>query len=151
LELKDIIGGTSPFAEMLGIAVTQFETGESRCELAIEPFMRNMHRSVHGGVIYSLADVGMGVALHARLARLRETCATIELKINYLKPARGDRLSCRARVLQQGKSIAVVEADIGDGDALVARALGTFTVFSARGQGGGVDRKVFSGGGGQKS
>jgi acyl-CoA thioesterase len=132
LKLKNVIGGTSPFAEKLGIEVAQFEPSGSRCGLAIKPFMRNLHGSVHGGVIYSLADVGMGVALYALLNRPGEQLSTIEIKMNYLRPALGDRLICAARVIQKGKAIAVVEAQIEDGGALIAKALGTFSVFARR-------------------
>ncbi|MBI5582805.1 MAG: PaaI family thioesterase [Deltaproteobacteria bacterium] len=140
MKLKDIINGTSPFAEKLGIEVSQFDPGAAQCELAIKKYMLNKHASVHGGVIYSLADVAMGVALYARLNRPKQQCATIEIKMNYLRPALGDRLVCKARVLQQGKSIAVVEAEIEDRDTLIAKALGTFAVLPVRapeeGQGG---------------
>jgi acyl-CoA thioesterase len=132
MKLKDVINGTSPFAEKLGIEVSQFEQGTARCGLEIKGFMRNKHKSVHGGVIYSLADVGMGVALYSRLNRPKQQCATIEIKMNYLRPALGDRLVCNARVLQQGKSFAVVEAEVADRETLVAKALGTFAVFPDR-------------------
>jgi acyl-CoA thioesterase len=134
LELKEIINGTSPFAEELGVEVTQFDPNECRCALDIKPFMRNMHRSVHGGVIYSLADVAMGVALYSRLNRPQQQCSTIEIKMNYLRPALGERLLCTARVIQKGRSIAVVEAEIADGEGLVAKALGTFAILSRREQ-----------------
>lgn len=125
--LKEVIKGTSPFAEMLGVLVEGFGDGAGRCALEIREEMLNLHQSVHGGVIYSLADIGMGVAIHSLLGR-QESCSTIEIKINYLKPACGRSLVCQARVLQKGKSIAFGEADIFDGDTLIARGTGTFAV-----------------------
>jgi acyl-CoA thioesterase len=54
--------------------------------------------------------------------------------MNYLRPAVGERLLCTARVIQKGRSIAVVEAEIADGEGLVAKALGTFAILSRREQ-----------------
>jgi acyl-CoA thioesterase len=135
LELKQIIKGTSPFAEMLGIRVTRFGDGVGQCALEIREELLNLHRSVHGGVIYSLADVGMGVALHSLLDP-GELCSTIEIKMNYFLPARGQRLVCTSRILQKGKSIAVLEAEIKDRNRLIAKGMGTFAVLSAAGNSG---------------
>jgi acyl-CoA thioesterase len=120
--------GRSPFAELLGVQIEQGERGASQCLLEIKAFMLNIHKSVHGGVIYSLADIGMGVALFS-LLEAGEQCATIEIKVNYLKPAYVDNLSCQARVIQKGRNIAVLEADVKDNTILIAKALGTFSIF----------------------
>ena len=135
MELKEIIKGTSPFAEMLGVRVDQFGDGAGQCTLEIREEMLNMHRAVHGGVIYSLADIGMGVALHSLLDQ-GEQCSTVEIKMNYFVPARGKRLVCASRVLRKGKSIAVLEAEIKDRGRLIAKGLGTFAVLSAAGRSG---------------
>ena len=135
MELKKIIKGTSPFAEMLGIQVAGFGDGVGQCALEIREEMLNLHGSVHGGVIYSLADIGMGVALHSLLDQ-GEGCSTIEIKMNYFVPARGKRLVCTSRVLQKGRSIAVLEAEIKDRRRLIAKGMGTFAVLSAVGSSG---------------
>ena len=132
MNLKEIIGGTSPFAEMLGVRVDRFGDGAGQCSLEIREEMLNMHRAVHGGVIYSLADIGMGVALYSLLDQ-GEQCSTIEIKINYFVPARGQRLVCTSRVLQKGKTIAVLEAEVKDRGRLVAKGMGTFAVLAAVG------------------
>ena len=132
MDLKKIIKGTSPFAEMLGIQVTGFGDGAGECALEIREEMLNLHRSVHGGVIYSLADIGMGVALYSLLGQ-GEQCSTIEIKMNYFVPARGQRLVCTSRVLQKGKTIAVLEAEVKDRGRLVAKGMGTFAVLAATG------------------
>ena len=75
-----------------------------------------------------MADTAMGAAIHSVLER-GDACATIEIKINYLKPVRDGRVSCTAKVIQCGKRVAVVEADIKYHGVLVAKALGTFAVI----------------------
>lgn len=132
MDLKEIIKGNSPFAEMLGIRVTGFGDGAGECALEIRAEMLNLHRSVHGGVIYSLADIGMGVALYSLLGQ-GEQCSTIEIKINYFVPARGQRLVCTSRVLQKGRTIAVLEAEVKDRGRLIAKGMGTFSILAAGG------------------
>ena len=58
---------------------------------------------------------------------------TVEFKINYLRPAIGDRLRCTASVLRAGKTVIVAEALVYVGNAgketLVAKL--TETLFLA--------------------
>jgi acyl-coenzyme A thioesterase PaaI-like protein len=53
--------------------------------------------------------------------------------MNYFVPARGKRLACTSRVLQKGKSIAVLEAEIKDRGRLIAKGMGTFAVLGVVG------------------
>ena len=54
---------------------------------------------------------------------------TVEFKINYLKPALGDRLRCTATVLRGGKTVIVAEALVyasnGEKETLVAKLIET--------------------------
>lgn len=131
INLDDLISRFSPFAKLLGIRLEKFADGYSQCSLEIRDELRNIHRAAHGGVSYSLADVGMGVALYSVLEG-DEQCTTIEIKINYLKPAADGHLICESRVIQKGKNIAVLEADVKNQDKLIAKAIGTFSIFNAK-------------------
>lgn len=52
--------------------------------------------------------------------------ATIECKTNYIRPVADGEITCRARVLHAGSRTLVVEADVLQGDKLVAKGQGTF-------------------------
>jgi acyl-CoA thioesterase len=131
LSYSEDLKGRSPFVKLLGLQVTKFENGYCQCSLEIKDMFLNVHKAVHGGVIYSMGDIGMGVAVYSTLKK-DEKAATIEIKINYLKPAYTKILICDAKVVQKGKSIAVLEAEIKSDDTLVAKALGTFSIFKAK-------------------
>ncbi len=51
---------------------------------------------------------------------------TVEYKLNLLRPARGERLKCRAQPVKIGRTISVVDASVvacvGDEEELVATA-----------------------------
>lgn len=118
----------SPFINLLGLAIEKIEDGYCQSSLEIQDTFLNKHKFVHGGVIYSMADISMGVSVYSTLKKNEET-ATIEIKINYLKPAKTNILICDAKVIQKGKNIAVLEAEIKAEDVLIAKALGTFSIF----------------------
>lgn len=73
----------------------------------------------------------MGVAVYSTLKKEEET-ATVEIKINYLKPANKKVLDCEAIVIQRGKQIAVIEADVKSEGIIIAKAIGTFSIIKPR-------------------
>ena len=62
--------------------------------------------------------------------------ATAELKINLLRPARGERLVCRGRVLKPGKQLSFVEAEVycvaAGKEHLVAKVSATMAMVSQK-------------------
>jgi acyl-CoA thioesterase len=124
------------FQLLVGFDVTERGEGISRCELEVEEKHLNPHRVVHGGVVYTLADTGMGAAVYSVLEP-HESCATIELKVVYIAPVRAGRLVCESRVVHR---VIVLESEVRNGDRLAAKALGTFAVFEDSSNGGGNGR-----------
>ncbi|MFO7570069.1 MAG: PaaI family thioesterase [Smithellaceae bacterium] len=121
----------SAFVKLLGLRIVKLEKGICESCLDVPESHTNKHKAVHGGVIYSMADISMGVAVYSTLKPGMES-STIEIKINYLKPAYAKRLQCFAKVLQKGKNIAVVEAEVQADEILIAKAIGTFSIFSSK-------------------
>ena len=125
-EFTEEIWKRSPFIKLLGLEIEKIEHGACFSRLRIRDTLLNKHSVVHGGVIYSMADISMGVAVYSTLKSGEET-STVEIKINYLKPAKTSLLTCEAKILKKGKNIAVMEAEIRSGEnTLIAKALGTF-------------------------
>lgn len=81
-------------------------------------------RFFHGGVIASLADL----AAHAVVALRQDGMApTIDLRIDYLRPAESPRLVARARLLRLGRSVSRADVEIRTAEGrLVAVARGAF-------------------------
>ncbi len=117
-----------PFADMIGLAFDGSADGQSRCRVALRHELMNPHHVAHGAVAYTLADTGMGAALYT-LMKPDESCATVEIKIVYLASAREGELVCETRVIRKGSRIAVLESEVFTGDRLVAKALGTYSIF----------------------
>jgi len=125
------VKGFHPYGELIGLTFTKLEKGYSQCTLNIEKKLMNPHGFLHGGIIYSMADTGMGAALYSLLEE-KELCATIEVKISYFKPIKEGVLTCNTNVIHKGRSISALESEITHNEKLVAKASGTFSIFSVK-------------------
>ena len=119
--------GFNPFADLIGLEIIEASPGHSLCELDVTPHLMNPTGVLHGGITYSLADTGMGVAIYKSLEK-GQRCATIEIKITYLIPVVSGRLICETQLIQRGRRFAFVESEIRNGDRIVAKASGTFVI-----------------------
>ena len=127
LEFGKAVLQAQPFSQLLGAELTAFESGTAELTLLIKPELKQQHGFVHGGAISYLADNCLTYAGGSVLG----DCVTSEYKINYLRPATGQKLIARATVLSQGKRQAVCECKVfacdGGQETLVAVAQGTIS------------------------
>ena len=123
--------GFHPFADLIGLKFTKLEQGYSQCTLIVVDKLLNPHKVVHGGVLYSMADTGMGAAAYTSLSK-NELCATIEIKINYFKATRAGVLTCNTNVIHQGKKIVTMDSEILNDGQIVAKAMGTYSIFKKK-------------------
>jgi acyl-CoA thioesterase len=123
--------GFNPFGELIGLEFTGYGDGRSRCRLQVRDELLNPHGVLHGGVIYSMADTGMGGALYSILEE-GELCTTVEIKITYLAAVNSGMLICDTRVISRRSRIAILESQIENQGQMVARATGTFYIYDER-------------------
>ncbi|AKJ29299.1 phenylacetic acid degradation protein [Caldimonas brevitalea] len=100
---------SQPFSRLLGAELTVLEAGRCELQLPITPELLQQHGFVHGGVVSYLADNSL---TYAGGTMLQLRVVTSEFKLNYLRPAVGERLVARAAAVQAGKSQAVCRCDI---------------------------------------
>jgi acyl-CoA thioesterase len=130
-EIPADMSGFNPFGDLIGLQFVKCEGGQSRCTLEVEQRLLNPHGAVHGGVLYSMADTGMGGAMYTVMEK-EELCATIEIKITYFKAVRSGTLVCDTRIISRGRRATALESEITCDGRLVAKASGTFSVFRAK-------------------
>lgn len=115
------------FIRDLDIRLDRVSEGVCETSLVVQERLRQQHGFIHGGVIATMADHTAGGA--ARSVSGDKDVLTVEFKINYLRPAMGDRLRCTATVLRPGKTVIVAEALVFAGNAgketLVAKLIET--------------------------
>ncbi len=109
------------------------ERSDASAEVALplrEEFVQN-EGLVHGGVISALADTaGVYIFLPELPSDTRIT--SIEFKLNFLRPVAVERGELRARstLVRRGRRVAVCDVEVFQGDALVAKGLFTYLLFS---------------------
>ena len=133
--LQRILDGSeapAPVSELVGFRMVAVEDGRVTFELDAGPQHSSPPGTLHGGILCDLADGAMGCACVSLLAE-EDTFATIELKINFLKPVWTGRLTAVGEVLKAGRTITLCDCRITDeGGSLVAYA--TSTCMTQRGE-----------------
>jgi uncharacterized protein (TIGR00369 family) len=124
----------SPFMVDLGIEPTDVADGRMTTVMAVERRHLQHTGQVHAGVVAAMADQTMGAAAQT-LAPAEHWVVTAELKTSSLRPAKGERLVCEARVLKPGRMLSFTEAEVYAEAAgertLVAKASATMAVTAA--------------------
>jgi len=115
-----------PMAELIGMRLLEIDARGAIFDLEVDLAQHaNPMGTLHGGVLCTLADSAMGMAYAATLGD-NETFATLELKINFLRPVWRGHLTATGRVVQAGRSVGLTECDVVDDTGrLVARASST--------------------------
>uniref|UniRef100_A0A1I7Y8X7 4HBT domain-containing protein n=1 Tax=Steinernema glaseri TaxID=37863 RepID=A0A1I7Y8X7_9BILA len=71
--------------QLLGCRLQRLDQGVAEVALALEPHLRNRGGKLHGGAIFSLVDIAMGLACSSAHGFDKQS-VTVECKINYLRP-----------------------------------------------------------------
>lgn len=116
-----------PFSEFIGVELESLTPGSSTLAVDVRNELKQQHGFVHGGVVSYLADNALTFAGGSVLG----DSVTSEYKINYLRPALGERILARSKVVSAGKRQAVCQCEVvvvAEGEErVVAVAQGTIT------------------------
>lgn len=132
LEQHNDPAATRPYYRLLGFRTEVDETaGLSKLVLESRSELENSRGEIHGGVIASLLDAAMGVAVRSMLGP-GDGATTVSLTVNYVAPGRSTLTAC-GRVVRQGRSLASAEGTVTDASGqIVAHAVGTLRVLAQR-------------------
>ncbi len=122
----------SPYQRALGLQLVEVSEGEIRVRLPFRDDFLRVDGSdwLHGGVVSALIDVVVGWAAYTAV---KEHVATADLRIDLVRPARGD-LEAVGVVRKIGGRLCVVDAEVRDaGGKVVALGRGTVARPGRRG------------------
>src|SRR5947209_18939674 len=102
---------SSGYAQLIGMQIKTLHNGTGAVSIQVDERLMHPQQIVHGGVIFTLADTAMSMALISVIPP-GTRFSTIEAKINFLVPVRAGELLAEASIVQQGRSIAVLEATV---------------------------------------
>jgi len=117
-----------PYYQHLGIRLVRLNRGRSELLLKITRSLTQSSGVAHGGVAASLIDSAVGLAL-CTLIGPDQMISTVEMKVNYLAPARPGLVRAAGIIIQKGKRVAVGEASVFREQKLVAKGLVTYMIL----------------------
>lgn len=121
---------SDPYAAHLGAELIDLDPAGVKVALLIEPHHTNFMGLVHGGVVYSLADIGLSLISNAET----EAVALDTHLVQAASAKVGDRLIATARPATRSRSVATYQITVQRGDG---KTIGLFTgtVFHRDGRG----------------
>jgi uncharacterized protein (TIGR00369 family) len=120
----------SPFWKHMNIKVLRIDEGDIKLEMKINPELLNVLGTLHGGAYSSLLDATMGLTVRSVIDSF---VTTINLNVSYLKPVKEGRIWSHGTILNQGRSICIVESRLyDDSDQLLTHGTGSFKIIKKR-------------------
>ncbi|MFG1175768.1 thioesterase family protein [Erwiniaceae bacterium CAU 1747] len=132
-----------PFNRSLGLELDRLEPDFAQLSLANQTMLVGNYaqKILHGGVIASVLDVAAGLVcvcsaltrqqsiteeeLRQRLSRM----GTIDLRVDYLRPGRGERFVASSSLLRGGNKISVARVELhNDAGVHIASATATYMI-----------------------
>ena len=95
----------------LGAELASVADGEVQIALPFSAQLSQQHGYVHAGAITSVVDSACGYAALTKVSHEYEV-VTAEFKINFLRPAIGDRFLAIGRVQSSGKLLTVCTGEV---------------------------------------
>ncbi|MEE4363151.1 MAG: thioesterase family protein [Desulfotignum sp.] len=134
-----------PFNKVLGIAidVLDYDTGGAQASFPMKPDLIGNSAAgiLHGGVTAAVIDLTGGlsaliscVKYHEKesleqLYRRMTASATIDMRVDYLRPGKGDAFVCKSRIIRAGSRIVVSKMALSNlQDVCIATGTGTYLV-----------------------
>lgn len=116
-----------PFLDEIGVEFLSMEGGKAQVALTLQERHMNSWQVTHGGVVMTLLDVAMALAGRSLDPESRAS-VTVEMKTSFLQPGGvpGRRLVASGHAFHRSTTLCFCEADLHDGERLVAKAMGTF-------------------------
>lgn len=101
------------FIKFCGFQVSRIEKGLFESTLKISENHKTQDNFIHAGVIATMSDHTAGYAAYT-LVPDNIRILTIEFKINFLKPAYGNALTCKSEIISQGRQAIVAQSTVFD-------------------------------------
>ncbi|AYA41377.1 thioesterase family protein [Xenorhabdus nematophila] len=141
--LNEIFIYQMPFNQLLGLELLRFEQDYAELQFRKqEKLIGNIAQKIlHGGAIASILDVAGGlICAHRALATLEmltipemqkrlSTLGTIDLRVDYLRPGRGEVFTASSNIIRAGNKVSVARIELHNEQQVhIASATGTYLV-----------------------
>jgi uncharacterized protein (TIGR00369 family) len=130
--MKQVIEEMIPVHKFLGVTLLESRPGYGKIRIGYRPELVGDPRSnrMHGGIISLMLDSAGGAAGITTLTSPDDKISTIDMRVDYLEPAKPDAIIADGEIVRSGNSIIVTrmrawhELD----EELIAEARGVYSV-----------------------
>jgi uncharacterized protein (TIGR00369 family) len=135
--LRQVMEQMIPFNRYLGVRVGALRQGFARLEVPFRDELVGdpLRPALHGGVLSALADTAGGAAVWTGTEDERARVSTIDLRIDYLRPARLVTVVAEATVVRLGNRVGVADVRVFHPDAedeTIATGKGVYNIVIKR-------------------
>ncbi|MEE4259923.1 MAG: PaaI family thioesterase [Bacteroidales bacterium] len=128
--IKTTIEELIPIHKFLGVELLEIRKGYAKVKV---PFREEVigdfrRRRWHGGIIATIMDSVGGIAGGTYFTSLKDKMVTIDLRIDYLKPAEASTIIVEGEIVRLGKTILVtrMKAYQENDDELISEGKGVY-------------------------
>ena len=90
--------------------VHDIDKTELKITFCVNEMLLNPQGSLHGGIMAAVMDISMGHLLN----KTAGMGATVEMKIQYLRPVRKGWVTCEGRFIKKGRKLSFMESRLSD-------------------------------------
>lgn len=134
-----------PFNKVLGIEIDllDYDTGDAQVRFPMKPDLIGNSAAgiLHGGVTAAVLDLTGGLSALISCARYHEkeplaqlnkrltASATIDMRVDYLRPGKGDAFVCTSRIVRAGSRIVVAKMALSNlQEVCISTGTGTYLI-----------------------
>jgi uncharacterized protein (TIGR00369 family) len=135
--LQAVIGGElprPPIYHLTGLRLSDAAEGTATVELPCSKWLSTSAGTIQGGFTAMLAESALGAAAFSTV-EAGTAVASLDLKVNYLRPVfpDGESIVARARILHRGRTLAIVAVEMTNAEGKqVALATGSSMYLPGR-------------------
>ena len=139
--IAEVFSNNVPFHDVIGFTFDELTVDGCKISFKNRPELIGnfIQKILHGGVTATALDVVGGVmaavglmqkypdADEMELGKKLSRIGTIDLRVDYVRPGKGESFYAKARLLRSGNKVAVVRMELHDDkDILIALGTGTY-------------------------
>jgi uncharacterized protein (TIGR00369 family) len=95
----------------IGGRLLKVEPGEVQIELPFSEALTQQHGFIHAGILTTIVDSACGYAASTLMPSESEVL-TVEYKVNFISPAKGEKFLAIGRVVKPGRSLTVCRGEV---------------------------------------
>ncbi|WXG41186.1 MAG: PaaI family thioesterase [Candidatus Freyarchaeum deiterrae] len=118
----------APFYDYLGMEVVDVRNCYAKLRIPWRKELLQVQGLIHGGVLATLCDSAVGVALLTSLDP-EDITVTIELNVNYLLPVRAGEIVAEGRILHRGRRTALGDVEVMNEGNIVCHSSATYMII----------------------